>query len=93
MNHSPKAGKNWQYTLRVHDPNGHPLSGTVDVRFVLGQLVVGYDTPRVHALKNGVVRETLTFPAQAVGHAIALQTVVHTKAGSVTLNWPVTTVP
>ena len=92
INHSPRAGKNWYYTLRVSGASGHPLTGTVDVRFVLGELVVGHDTPRVHRLRNGVLHEELTFPAEAIGHGIALQTVVHTSAGSVTLNWPVNVV-
>lgn len=87
--HTPRAGRPWQYVLTVHAPDGHPLSGTVDVEFVLGSVVVGHDRPPVHRLRNGRLRESLTFPAAAVGHPIALQTVVHTSAGSATLRWPV----
>jgi hypothetical protein len=92
QDHSPKVGRPWRYVLTVTDPAGHPLAGTVDVEFALGPLVVGKDTPYVHKLKAGVLRETLKFPAQAVGHPIALQTVVHTSAGTVTRDWPVSVV-
>jgi hypothetical protein len=74
----------------VADAHGRPLAGQVQVQFVLGPVVVGHDTPPVHSLRNGLLKETLTFPAAAVGHSIALETVVHTHVGSVTLQWPVT---
>ena len=89
-NHAPKVGSSWRYVLHVTDAAGRPLSGTVDVEFAFGGQVVGHDTPPVHVLRHGVLRETLTFPAQAVGYPLALQAVAHTKAGSVTLDWPVT---
>lgn len=89
QSHTPRAGRPWRYVLTVHAPDGHPLSGTVDVEFVLGPIVVGHDRPPVHRLRHGELREALTFPAAAVGHPIALQTVVHTSAGTVTLQWPV----
>jgi hypothetical protein len=90
QNHNPTVRQPWHYSLRVTDAHGRPVSGTVDVEFALGPLVVGHDTPPVHPLKNGLLRETLTFPAPAVGHPIALRTVVHSKLGSVTRDWPVT---
>ncbi|HEX5192504.1 MAG TPA: hypothetical protein VFW09_06855 [Solirubrobacteraceae bacterium] len=89
-NHAPRAGRPWRYVLTVRSASGRPLSGKVDVEFVLGSIVVGHDKPPVHQLRRGRLRESLTFPAAAVGHPIALQTVAHTSAGTVALRWPVT---
>jgi hypothetical protein len=88
--HKPIAGKLWAYSVHVTDAAGHPLSGTVDTDFVVSGLgVVGKETPPVHRLHNGVLNDTVTFPAQAVGEPLTLVTVVHTRAGSVALGWPV----
>jgi hypothetical protein len=89
-NHAPKVGRSWRYVLRVTDANGRAESGTVDVGFALGGQVVGHDTPPVHPLRNGLLQDNLMFPAAAAGYPLALQMVVHTKAGSVTVDWPVT---
>lgn len=89
-NHTPKVGKPWPYSVRVSDASGHPLSGTVKIQFTFGGQVVGTDTPPVHPVTNGSWHDNLTFPKAAVGEPITLQAVVHTSAGSVTLNWPVT---
>lgn len=88
-NHSPTAGKLWPYSVRVTDPSGRPLSGTVRAEFTFGGIVVGTDHPPVHRLRNGRWHERLTFPAAAVGHPLIFQVVVTTPAGSVTLGWPV----
>jgi uncharacterized repeat protein (TIGR01451 family) len=89
-NHTPVAGKNWTYTVRVTNAAGKPLAGTVETDFVFAGLgVVGKETPAVHKLKNGMLTDTLQFPTDAVGHPITLVTVVHTGAGSVALGWPV----
>jgi hypothetical protein len=32
---------------------------------------------------------TIEFPAAAVGHPLKVQAVVHTRIGSVTLDWPI----
>jgi hypothetical protein len=88
--HNPTAGKLWSYSVHVTDAGGHPLSGTVDTDFVVGGLgVVGKETPPVHPLKNGVLNDQVTFPAQAAGEPLMLVTVVHTSAGSVAVGWPV----
>jgi hypothetical protein len=52
-------------------------------------MVVGHDSPRFHALKDGRVTELLTFPAAAVGQPLVLQVIVRTKQGMLTLRWPV----
>jgi hypothetical protein len=89
-NHNPKAGSAWPYSVHVTDAAAHPLSGTVRIQFTFGGQVVGTDKPPVHPVKNGQWHDNLTFPKAAVGQPITLQAVVHTSAGSVTLNWPVT---
>jgi hypothetical protein len=88
-NHAPKAGQDWRYSVTVTDAAGHPLTGTVDIEFTFGGVVVGHDTPPTHPVKDGHWSDTLKFPADAVGHALAFQAVVHTSAGSVTLDWPI----
>jgi hypothetical protein len=57
---------------------------------VPGLGVMGKETPPVHPLKGGVLHDSLTYPAAAVGHPIVLVTVIHTSAGSVALGWSVT---
>lgn len=87
--HDPTVGKKWIYTVTASDAQGHPLSGTVDTGFAFQGTVVGHETPPTHALRNGHLKDVIEFPAESVGYAIELQTVVHTHAGSVTLDWPV----
>ena len=89
-NHSPKVGKGWPYSVHVTDARRHPLSGTVKIQFTFGGQVVGTDHPAVHPVRNGLWHDSLTFPKAATGQPVTLQAVVHTNAGSVTLNWPVT---
>jgi hypothetical protein len=88
-NHAPKAGKPWPYSVTVADAAGHPLSGTVDIQFAFGGQVVGRDRPPTHPFKNGRWHDNLQFPAQAVGFPLTFQAVVHTRLGSITLDWPV----
>jgi hypothetical protein len=89
QNHRPVEKRNWTYRVRATDPQGHPLSGTVETEFAFGGTVVGKETPPVHKLKDGRLADTLQFPPMAVGYPIELQVVVRTPAGSVTLDWPV----
>jgi hypothetical protein len=88
--HNPTVGKPWAYSVHVSDAGGHPLSGTVRIQFTFSGQVVGTDHPPVHPVRNGSWHDTLTFPKAAVGQPLTLQAVVHTGAGSVTLNWPIT---
>jgi hypothetical protein len=90
QNHNPVAGKHWIYTLVVTDAAGHPLAAKIDTEFALQGAVVGHDIPPTHTLKNGRYKEALKFPAMSAGYPLDLQVVVHTKSGSVTLEWPVT---
>jgi hypothetical protein len=89
-NHTPVVGKGWPYTVKVTDPAGKPMQGTVDVEFLYARQVVGRDTPPTHALRNGTWRSILTFPKQAIGEPLTFRAVVHTSHGSITLDWPVT---
>jgi hypothetical protein len=84
------AGKRWIYKLTVTDAHRHGLDATIDTEFALQGAVVGHDTPPTHSLKNGLYQEALKFPAMSVGHPLDLQVVVHTKLGTVTVDWPVT---
>ena len=88
--HSPKIKTNWVYTVTVTDPSGHPLSGTVVTEFTFGGQVVGRETPPTHKLTGGRLHDTIQFPAPSLGQPLAVQTVVHTPKGSITLSWPVT---
>ena len=92
-NHTPKVNQNWTYTVRVTSADGKALSGTAVTEFTFGGQVVGKETPPVHAIKNGVLHDSLQFPSQAAGQPISLQVVVHTNAGSKTLDWPVKVQP
>ena len=90
QDHNPVAGKKWIYTLSVTDAQGHGLPATIETEFALQGAVVGHDTPPTHSLKNGRYKEALKFPASSLGIPLDLQIVIHTKLGSVTVDWPVT---
>jgi hypothetical protein len=87
--HSPVAGKLWPYSVKVTDASGKPLAGTVDTEFTFAGQVVGRESPPTHRLVNGMLHDMVTFPPQSVGEPVSLQVVVHTRFGSVTLDWPV----
>ena len=87
--HHPVANKNWSYVVHVADAHGRPLSGTLETEFAFQGAVVGKDTPPTHRFRQGGFEEDLKFPPASIGYKIELQIVVHTKLGSVTLDWPV----
>ena len=89
-NHAPKVKQSWRYSVAVSDAAGHPLSGTVDIEFAFAGQVVGRDTPPTHPVVDGHWHDTIEFPADAIGMPLSLQAVVHTRLGSITLDWPVT---
>lgn len=90
QNHAPKVEVPWPYSVKVTDTAGHPLSGSVDIEFVFAGQVVGRDTPPTHPVKNGHWQDNLKYPPAAVGEPLTLRAVVHTRLGSVALNWPIT---
>jgi hypothetical protein len=91
QNHAPTVGKKWPYSVTVTDASGHPLNGRVDIEFVFAGQVVGRDTPPTHPVKNGRWHDLLTFPPASLGQPLVVRAVVHTSAGSITLDWPINT--
>jgi hypothetical protein len=89
QNHAPTVGKKWPYSVTVTNASGSPLNGTVDIEFVFAGQVVGRDTPPTHPVMNGRWHDLLKFPRTAVGQPLMFQAVVHTSAGSITLDWPI----
>lgn len=87
--HAPVVNKLFYYTVLAMDASGRPLAGTVDTEFAFSGVVVGHEVPPTHRLKNGLLRDGVTFPSSSLGQPLELQTVVHTSKGSVTLDWPV----
>ncbi len=65
------------------------MSGTVELEFVFSGQVVGRDTPPSHPITDGRWHDVLKFPAPAVGVALIVRAVVHTRVGSATLDWSV----
>lgn len=88
-NHAPVVNKDWHYSLTVTDAAGHPLSGTVDIEFVFSGVVVGRDTPPTHPVTNGSWHDTVRFPAASVSKPLTFRAVIHTRLGSITLDWPI----
>ena len=93
QDHSPVATKRWHYTVRVTSADGRPMSGTVETEFAFGGQVVGRESPPSHRLKHGMLSDVVEFPSKAIGAPIELQVVVHTSAGTQTLDWPVSVKP
>ncbi len=89
-NHAPTVKQNWRYSVVASDAAGRPLSGAVDIEFVFAGQVVGRDTPPTHPVAHGHWQDTIQFPADAVGMPLTFQAVVHTRLGSITLDWPIT---
>jgi hypothetical protein len=87
--HAPVVGQAWRYLVTVTDAAGHPLSGTVDIKFVYGGVVVGHDRPPTHPVSDGRWHDTLEFPSDAVGEPLSFRAVIHTRLGSITLDWPI----
>ena len=89
QNHAPGVNRSWRYSVTVTDATGQPLNGTVDIEFAYGGQVVGHDTPPTHPVVDGHWHDSLQFPAEAVGMPLSVQAVVHTRLGSITLDWPI----
>jgi hypothetical protein len=87
--HAPTPGKLWHYSVLATNGSGKALSGKVDTEFVFNGVVVGHESPPTHPLKNGRLDDAVTFPARSAGIPLTFRVVVHTPAGTVTLNWPV----
>jgi hypothetical protein len=88
-NHAPTAGKRWHYEVLAADTSAHPLAGTVETEFAFNGTVVGRESPPTHPLKQGRLRDGVTYPARAEGLPLTFRVVIHTRLGSVTLDWSV----
>lgn len=87
-NHNPVVNQPWRYTVTVTDAQGHKLSGTETTQYTFNGAVVGQEKPP-NVMFTGVYRDTIEFPAAAVGYPLDVQAVVHTSLGSATVDWPV----
>jgi hypothetical protein len=86
--HTPKAGANWRYSIRVRGGAGRPLSATANIEFVFGGQVVGRESPPTHHFL-GDLHDTVQWPARSVGFPLVFRAVVTTSAGTRTLDYPV----
>jgi hypothetical protein len=90
VNHTPKIGVGWAYSVEATNAQGQPLTGTVAAQFLYNGSVVGHQSPPSFPLKNGKMSYGRdTFPAESKGIALTFQVVVTTPLGTVKLNWPV----
>jgi hypothetical protein len=87
--HHPTVNQPWRYTVTVTDAHGHKLSGTETTQYTLNGAVVGTEKPENVKFTGGVYRNTIEFPAAAVGFPLTVQAVVRTGEGSATATWPV----
>lgn len=75
--------------VTVTDAEGHRLSGTETTHYTFNGAVVGTEKPQNVRFTDGVYRDTIEFPAAAVGYPLDVQTVIDTSLGSATLEWPI----
>jgi hypothetical protein len=91
-NHNPIAGKTWVITWTATKGRSK-LSGSDSYQFFIGETTSGSPVrtePGV-SFKNGKGRDTLKFPGEAVGHQLTLVVVIKTSAGTVKVQWLLTT--
>jgi hypothetical protein len=89
-NHHPVVGKNWTYSVTVTNAKGQKLAGTETTHYLYDGSVVGTEKPENVHFKNGRYRDTIQFPATAVGEPLAVEAVVKTKDGSGQAAWSIT---
>jgi hypothetical protein len=85
--HTPRANHNVPVKIVVRTVGGRRLSGTVQYHFLYAGQVVGtrscHNTGSVPChFRNGIYRDTLTFPARAEGIRVTFQAVVKTNLGT-----------
>jgi hypothetical protein len=88
-NHHPRVNTPWRYSVIVTDAQGNKLSGTETTHYTFNHVIVGTEQPQNVKFAHGVYRDTIRFPAAAVGHPLEVQVVIRVGAGSVTLYWPI----
>jgi hypothetical protein len=93
QDHTPKVNANWSYSVEAVNAQGQALTGTVATEFTYNGTVVGHEAPPTHPLTNGRLDDMVQFPPASLAIQLGFQVVVTTPDGSVTLDWPVKTVP
>jgi hypothetical protein len=88
-NHHPRVNTPWHYSVIVTDAHGNQLSGTETTHYTFNHVVVGTEQPQNVKFTHGVYRDTIRFPAAAVGHPLEVQVVIRVGASSATLYWPI----
>jgi hypothetical protein len=92
QDHSPKISHKWEYFVEAKSPQGQPLAGKVLTEFVFSGTVEGKEVPPYHNLSGGKLANKVTFPPDSFNVPLDVQVVVTTKAGQLTLDWPVKSV-
>lgn len=87
--HHPSVGKRWAYTVTVTNGRGEKLSGTETTHYLFSGAVVGTEKPANVPFSDGRYRDTIVFPADAVGHPLEVEAVVDTGQGSGTARWSI----
>jgi hypothetical protein len=83
--HQPKVGKQ---PIKVTAYRGRTkLSGSVSYLFYLGRTNTRVGRAPGKSFRNGVYRDYLHWPADAVGHTLTMRVVVKTRYGTDYLNW------
>ena len=91
-NHNPIANKAWVITWTA-TKGRTKLSGSTKYQFFVGKNThtAPVSTQKGVKFRHGKGRDTLKFPGEAVGHQLTLRVLIITKAGTVGVNWLLTT--
>jgi hypothetical protein len=89
-NHDPIVNQKWTYTVTITDAKGVKLSGTETTQYLFSGSVVGTEKPVNVQFEKGVYRDTIEFPATAVGYPLVVQATVKTSIGTGKADWTVT---
>ncbi len=85
-NHRPVAGAPWPIVIRVRGPHGEPLRAEVRYQYLFAGAVVAR---RSHYRFRGTFRDTIRWPARALGIPLTFRAVVTTPLGTRRLDYPV----
>ena len=88
--HDPIVNQKWTYTVTITDAKGVKLSGTETTQYLFSGSVVGTEKPVNVQFEKGVYRDTIEFPATAVGYPLVVQATVKTSIGTGKADWTVT---
>lgn len=85
--HHPKANKPWPITITAKTYSGKKLSGRVQYEFVFNGQVVSRQSN--YRFKNGIFRDTITWPKRSVGINLVFRPVITTRRGVVRISYGV----